>query len=104
MRHEVSVGERQEVTLEKQDGLQPEVKESVMVKHMDSGADSLNSKAGSNIYYWVALRKLLSISEYQFPYLSTEDKRTRRIKGVISPSVLRTLLHKVSTVSNIIWF
>lgn len=103
MRHEVSVGERQEVTLEKQDGLQPEVKESVTVKHMDSGADSLDSKAGSNIYYWVALRKLLSISEYQFPYLSTEDKKPGGLKELFH---LRCLGHCCTKypVSNIIWF
>lgn len=53
--------ERQEVTFEEQDGLQPEVEESAMVKYMDSGVDSLDSKAGSNVYYWVALRKWLSI-------------------------------------------
>lgn len=57
MGHEVSVGDTQ-------GGLQPEVKESIMVKHTDSGAHSLDSKAGSNVYYWVALGKLLSISEY----------------------------------------
>lgn len=57
MGHEVSVRRRQELSLEKQDRLQPEVEESVMVKYMDCGVDSLDSKAGSNVYYWVALRK-----------------------------------------------
>lgn len=42
-----------------------------MVKFMDSGIDSLDVKPGSTVCYWVALGKLLSISECQFPYLST---------------------------------
>lgn len=69
MGHEASIGEDD---LEKQDRSQSVVK-GIMVKYVVSGVDSLDSKPGSTICYWVALGKLLSISECHFPYLSKQE-------------------------------
>lgn len=69
MGHKASV---EEDDLEKQDRSQSVVK-GIMVKYVVSGVDSLDSKPGSTICYWVALGKLLSISECHFPYLSKQE-------------------------------